>query len=310
MPCLHTVFWVACAVFFFAPLFAVTLYSLWFREHVVLYAPLRLIPSPPLSPRRDTSSDGLPSGSTAPDPTFTSTRSPLPTGPPAAVKLTVEDDEDLQHHASALQGVDFGVALKGLAFVGLLVCSYAVLRAVVVASGARCAPKSLPSNFNDVTVLTARGLTVFMLGNVQRFRILPLGAQAGAVLALFTVLSQFGPRVMLSGDPGQDWVLVGLTILLLVGLLALLLTHHLLVAHQLGKTCFYLFLGAFLGVVAVHAAAAAVPFIRVHLHHYYFTWVAAHFLRFDTVASRTAQVYCVAVMIHGLTLFGAGPVFS
>ena len=58
-----------------------------------------------------------------------------------------------------------------------------------------------------------------------------------------------------------------------------------------------------------HGFMSAAPGTRLHLHHWYWAFLAAHFAIFDCALSMCAQAAFVGIYVHGAACFGLDPIY-
>ena len=180
-------------------------------------------------------------------------------------------------------------------------------------SGWRHKPKNMAGRFADIECVFLHGMTLMLFGVEQRLsdpaqRRLFIGLILYN-LGVYSLVYEAAPNLTLTAESMDAF---GLQMAAVLGVAAavilLVLSHHALIVWHQPATFQWLYYGvlvlglAFVGVGIAHA--------QMHLHHYWWGWLLAHFPVFDTKASLAAQACCIAFFLHGLSLFGCARLFN
>eukprot|EP00906_Rhabdomonas_costata_P035783 RCo050264 len=208
---------------------------------------------------------------------------------------------------------DVGPAQLYLLFgwLAFLFLSYAVLRVAAESMGLRRHPKVALNHLQDFGYLVTAGVSLWTLGSISRhiehWRFF-LCSFSGFLVA-YGAMHELVPRGSFTLQfPPQVGTMAGLVAML--SLAVLVFAHHFAVALGVGRGFLAVYGGALAVVVLAHLTGGLMTGVHVHLHHYHWSFVLAHFLCFPTAASRLAQAYCLGFFLHGVALYGAEPVFT
>jgi hypothetical protein len=171
-------------------------------------------------------------------------------------------------------------------------------------------PKNLAGHLHDYLLLAVGGSTLLTLArgsrhleNLRKFIL-----QVGFVLAAYMLVYQVSPNIKASVEPQGAAALVLIPLVLIVFVFVFAF-HFLLAHHTMQPVQQVEYVSAFVAVLLIHGVLSMIPSIRVHMHHYYWGWLAAHFMVFDTEVSRLCQAYGIGISLHGVALFGVSPLF-
>eukprot|EP00434_Breviolum_minutum_P007770 symbB.v1.2.006856.t1/scaffold408.1/size210514/14 len=106
---------------------------------------------------------------------------------------------------------------------------------------------------------------------------------------------------------------LGICIAALVVILGVL-ASHLSMAVQQGFTFAFVYVGWILLGLLLHALTQAIPGGRLHVHHWYWAFLASHYPIFDCLLSSLSQAgYSAAFMgiyVHGVACFGLEAIYE
>eukprot|EP01001_Neometanema_parovale_P007061 NODE_3385_length_1229_cov_17.521700_g3213_i0.p1 GENE.NODE_3385_length_1229_cov_17.521700_g3213_i0~~NODE_3385_length_1229_cov_17.521700_g3213_i0.p1 ORF type:complete len:349 (+),score=44.04 NODE_3385_length_1229_cov_17.521700_g3213_i0:78-1124(+) len=199
---------------------------------------------------------------------------------------------------------------------------YGILSLITTYLGWRERHKDLADRLADIQCVFLRGLTLLLLGVQQRLT-LPITRPDGqrelgqAILFLplvvyslfcYAMLFQFAPNVTLSASD-VSWTLFA--VLGVVGVFIIsVLTHHILIAIKQSPRFMRIYIGALVVSVIFVASGMFLHGAKIHVHHYWWGWLLAHFCVFETKVSLAAQAACIAFFLHGTALWGCQALFD
>mmetsp|Transcript_62220 Transcript_62220/g.136241 ORF Transcript_62220/g.136241 Transcript_62220/m.136241 type:complete len:250 (+) Transcript_62220:53-802(+) len=192
----------------------------------------------------------------------------------------------------------------------LLGALYASLRLVIDFLHWKQATKDPWQHKDDLLRMAYLNVSLCFLGRVH-------GRMAGVFplllvyfTAFYTVLFEMVRYVNLHismdvvGNPRG----LGICIAALVVILGVL-TSHLSLAFQQGTDFALAYVGWVSLGLLLHALASALPGGKLHLHHWYWAFLASHYPIFDCLLSSLAQAAFMGIYIHGAACFGLEAVY-
>eukprot|EP00667_Euglena_gracilis_P018436 EG_transcript_19586 len=191
----------------------------------------------------------------------------------------------------------------------LLYAAYGLLSVVSLALGLRRHAKNVGDWVEDMECLFLRGITLLLVGVEHR---LVDRAQRGLFILLtlysvlmYSLLFEVAPGVSIKVDVLKVDTVICLAFAAVV--VGVVLAHHLLVVSRQAGLFQVLYCSALL--VAITGVVTGVSHAKMHVHHYWWGWVLAHFFSLGTRASLAAQAVCVALFVHGISMFGCDRLF-
>lgn len=221
-----------------------------------------------------------------------------------------------------------GLAAGAIVVGGLLALSVA-LQTALTTTGWKLNGKSVAQHKDDFARMAYLNVSLVFLGRVQ-WRIFPdsggfwetcaFPALVVYFTVFFTLLFEMvrhinlhiGPDLV--RNPRGLWItVVGVFVLVSV------LHSHVRLAFAQASSFGYAYLGwlalALLGHAALHVTPEAClggtqGTTKLHVHHWYWSFMAAHFAIFDSQLSCVSQALFISVYIHGAACFGLEGIFE
>lgn len=230
-------------------------------------------------------------------------------------------------------------------FLSFALVLYVIQRRALATLGWKQGEKLPAQHKDDFVRMTYLNISLLLLGRIngrllysdlnalQGFQAFAFCALVTYFVIFFSVLFEMVRTVNLQisldllDNPKGLWIL-GVGVLVLNGVLHAHVVYAFRAGHDFG--CAYLAWVALvlLGHASVNLISPALlrlmdgqhqaenggespgDKIRLHVHHWYWAFVAAHFPVFDTALSFVAQAIFLAVYIHGAACFGLEPIFE
>jgi len=228
------------------------------------------------------------------------------------------DHEEWAAQVLPLCGMDpLKTLWKTMLFLAWMAFLSAALRASLAHWGWKQGAKPPEQLKDDAIRMAYINVCLAVVARVQARIGMRFCAMVALYAALFALLFEMVRHVNvhigaeLAGNPQGLWIVV-------VGVLVLVcvLHAHVCLAFAQESSFGKAYVGWVALTLAVHAFVHVAPFSwspsspKLHVHHWYWALLAAHFAIFDSALSRTSQALYLGIYIHGAACFGLEPIFE
>ena len=210
---------------------------------------------------------------------------------------------------------------------GTLLFGYTLSRVVAELFDYRRNFKYAATHFQDIIDMCIRSFLIYILGNIAcRFETNRMKLKFFLCVIYFLMVYEFTfqncPGIKFAADglsADTASVVIMITIFALIGLyLAVRNCYNLCIVKEsdheaIGKRKRKIFWVFFVLIVLFNIAMIIIgstDHVNIHIHHHYWTFLVALFFRSDNKAIFMIQALVIAMMIHGISIFGCSDLYS